>query len=59
MTRFDPVDREQATGKARELFDELEVRGTVPGPMILAMANAPALLCGYVDLTAMKRSHID
>jgi len=31
MTRFDPVDREQATGKARELFDELEVRGTVPG----------------------------
>ncbi len=27
--------------------------------MILAMANAPALLRGYVDLTAMKRSHID
>ncbi len=60
MTRFDPVDREQATGKARELFDELSTRGAVPGPMNLAMANAPALLRGYVDLSrAMKRSHID
>ena len=60
MTRFDPVDREQATGKARELFDELSTRGAVPGPMILAMANAPARLRGYVDLSrAMKRSHID
>ncbi len=31
MTRFDPVDREQATGKARELFDELSTRGAVRG----------------------------
>ena len=60
MARINPIDREQATGKARELLDELEVRGSVPGPMVLAMANAPALLRGYMDLSrAMKRSHLD
>lgn len=47
-------------GKARELLDELVERGGEPGPMVRAMANAPALLRGYLDLTrAMKRSHID
>jgi AhpD family alkylhydroperoxidase len=46
--------------KARELLDELAERGGEPGPMVRAMANAPALLHGYLDLTrAMKRSHID
>src|SRR5918995_3895438 len=50
----------QAHGKARELLDELVERGGEPGPMVRAMANAPALLRGYLDLTrAMKRSHID
>jgi len=49
-----------ARGKARELLDELLERGDEPGPMVRAMANAPALLRGYLDLTrAMKRSHID
>jgi len=49
-----------ARGKARELLDELLERGGEPGPMVRAMANAPALLRGYLDLTrAMKRSHID
>jgi AhpD family alkylhydroperoxidase len=51
---------EQAQGKARELLDELVARGGEPGPMVRAMARAPALLRGYLDLTrAMKRSHID
>jgi AhpD family alkylhydroperoxidase len=51
---------DQAEGKARELLDELMTRGAEPGPMVRAMANAPALLRGYLDLTrAMKRSHID
>ena len=51
---------EDAEGKARELLDELVQRGGEPGPMVRAMANAPALLRGYLDLTrAMKRSHLD
>jgi uncharacterized peroxidase-related enzyme len=60
MPRIEPVDREQATGRARELLDELAARGGEPGPMVRAMANAPALLRGYLDLNrAMKRSHLD
>ena len=60
MARIDPIPMDQAQGKARELLDELVERGGEPGPMVRAMANAPALLRGYLDLTrAMKRSHID
>src|SRR5215207_9905385 len=51
---------DEAEGKARELLDELVQHGGEPGPMVRAMATAPALLRGYLDLTrAMKRSHID
>ena len=47
-------------GKAKELLDELAGRGGEPGPMVRAMANAPALLRGYLDLNrAMKRTHLD
>ena len=60
MARIEPIPMDQAEGKARELLDELVERGGEPGPMVRAMANAPALLRGYLDLTrAMKRSHID
>jgi AhpD family alkylhydroperoxidase len=60
VARIDPIPMEQAQGKARELLDELVERGGEPGPMVRAMARAPALLRGYLDLTrAMKRSHID
>src|SRR5919108_40442 len=60
MARIDPIPMEEAEGKARELLDELVQRGGEPGPMVRAMANAPALLRGYLDLTrAMKRSHLD
>ena len=60
MARIEPIAMEQAQGKARELLDELVERGGEPGPIVRAMANAPALLRGYLDLTrAMKRSHID
>ena len=60
MARIDPIPMDQAQGKARELLDELVERGGEPGPMVRAMARAPALLRGYLDLTrAMKRSHID
>jgi uncharacterized peroxidase-related enzyme len=60
MTRIEPIELEQATGKGRELLDELTARGGEPGPMVRAMANAPALLRGYLDLNrAMKRTHLD
>ena len=60
MARIEPIPMAQVHGKARELLDELVERGGEPGPMVRAMANAPALLRGYLDLTrAMKRSHID
>ena len=60
MARIDAIPMDQAQGKARELLDELVERGGEPGPMVRAMANAPALLRGYLDLTrAMKRVHID
>ena len=60
MSRIDPIDMNTATGKAKELLDELASRGTEPGPMVRTMANAPALLRGYIDLSrAMKRSHVD
>ncbi len=60
MARIEPLDRQATDGRARELLDELASRGSEPGPMVRAMANAPALLRGYVDLSrAMKRSHLD
>src|SRR5215207_9551497 len=52
MARIDPIPIDQAEGKARELLDELVQRGGEPGPMVRAMANAPALLRGYLDLYA-------
>jgi uncharacterized peroxidase-related enzyme len=60
MPRIEPIDASRATGRTRELLDELASRGGEPGPMVRAMANAPALLRGYLDLNrAMKRSHLD
>jgi hypothetical protein len=60
MARMEPIAVEQAPAKARELLDELAARGGEPGPMAQSMANAPALLRGYLDLNrAMKRSHLD
>jgi uncharacterized peroxidase-related enzyme len=60
MTRIEPVDADQVAGSARELLDEYSRGGGDPGPMVLAMANAPALLRGYLDLNrAMKRMHLD
>jgi AhpD family alkylhydroperoxidase len=60
MPRIKPITLENAEGRARELLDEVIAHGGDPGPMVRAMANAPALLRGYLDLSrAMKRSHID
>ena len=60
MPRLELVDPERAEGPTGELLAELAARGRPPGPMLRAMANAPALLRGYIDLNrAMKRSHLD
>ena len=60
MPRIEPIEHAEATGRARELLDELAARGSEPGPMVRAMATAPALLRGYLDLNrAMKRNHLD
>jgi uncharacterized peroxidase-related enzyme len=60
MARIEPIDINEAEGRAKELLDELAARGGEPGPMVRAMASAPALLRGYLDLNrAMKRSHLD
>jgi uncharacterized peroxidase-related enzyme len=60
MARIEPVDHSRASGKARELLDELAARVGDLGPMVSAMANAPAVLRGYLELNrAMKRSHLD
>lgn len=60
MARIDPIDPGRTSGKAGELLKEFAARGGQPGPMVRAMANAPALLRGYMDLNrAMKRSHLD
>ena len=60
MARIKPIEIDRATGKAKDLLDELAGRGGPPGPMVRAMATAPALLRGYLDLNrAMKRTHLD
>ena len=60
MQRIEPIALDHAPPKARELLDEYAARAGEPGPMVRTMANAPALLRGYLDLNrAMKRSHLD
>ena len=43
MARIEPLDDARATGRAREILDELAGRGREPGPTVRAMANATAL----------------
>lgn len=60
MPRIEPIEVDAATGKSRDLLDEYASRGGNPGPMVRAMAQAPVVLRGYMDLSrAVKRSHID
>jgi AhpD family alkylhydroperoxidase len=58
--RIKPSDLSEADGRAKEILEELSRGGREPGLMVRTMAQAPALLRGYVDLSrAMKRSHLD
>lgn len=61
MTRIPLIDPQDATGKVAEMLDEYAERtGNPAGPMVLGMANSPALLRAYLDLTrAMKRARLE
>jgi uncharacterized peroxidase-related enzyme len=52
MSRLNQIAPESATGKAKELLDAVNARlGLVPN-MTRAMANAPAVLNGYLQFSA-------
>ena len=60
IQRIPPLTREKASGRARELLDELASRGGEPGLMMRSMAQSPALLRSYLDVNrAMRRSRLD
>ena len=46
MPRIEPLEMHAATGRAKELLEELGDRREQPGTMVRAMANAPTLLRG-------------
>ena len=51
MPRLKPVDNASATSDAKELFDTIRATyGSTPD-IVRAMANSPALLKGYVELS--------
>lgn len=59
MRRFAPLEPATATGKSKELLqDILDRRGGV-GEMVATMAHSPALLEGYLNLSrAMRRAKL-
>jgi uncharacterized peroxidase-related enzyme len=60
MSRISPVERDQATGKARELLDAVHGKfGKVPN-IAGVLANAPAALDGYLSLSgALAKGSLD
>jgi uncharacterized peroxidase-related enzyme len=58
--RLSPLRPEEATRKAKEALTDIYERHGSAGPMVRAMANSPALLRGYLDLSrATKRITLD
>ncbi|MCI0485240.1 MAG: peroxidase-related enzyme [Blastocatellia bacterium] len=56
MPRFKTVDKENATGRARQLLDAVENKmGRIPN-IVRLMANAPAALEGYLNFSAALRA---
>jgi len=52
MNRIHPIDPENATGDTRRLLDIVQARfGSIPN-LTRVLANAPAALRGYLDLSA-------
>jgi uncharacterized peroxidase-related enzyme len=52
MTRIQPIDYEQSTGKARELLDAVKAKfGKAPN-MMKTMAQSPAVLEAYLNFSS-------
>ncbi len=51
MSRFNLVSPESATGKAKELLEAVKAKLGMAPNMMRAMANAPAALDGYLQLS--------
>lgn len=52
MSRIQPVDYEETTGKARELLDAVRAKfGLIPN-MMKTMAQSPAVLAAYLNFNA-------
>jgi len=54
--RLAPLEREETSGKVRELLDGVAQRGGEPGPMVRTMANARSLLQGYLELSRATKA---
>jgi alkylhydroperoxidase family enzyme len=60
MARLPYVSREDLTAEEREVFDEFErERGTAPGHIHRAIANAPNLLRRFSAMAMELRNHTD
>ena len=60
MNRIPLLTPDTAVGAAREMLSELVGRHGQVGDMVRAMANSPAVLGGYLQLSrAMKRAKLD
>ena len=60
MPRLPALTPESAQGKARDLLAALVSRHGEVGLMVRSMANSPAVLTGYLELSrAMKRAKLD
>lgn len=51
MPRLTPIQRENATGKAKELLDGVQAKLKMTPNMIKVMANSPAVLQGYLHFS--------
>jgi len=51
MARLNPVQSDQATGKAKELLDAVQAKLKMTPNMTRVMANSPAVLQGYLSFS--------
>ena len=51
MPRLNPIQPEQATGKAKELLDAVQTKLKITPNMTKVMANSPAVLQGYLSFS--------
>lgn len=59
MRRFATLTPETATGAARDLLGELTARHGQVGEMVSTMANSPAVLSGFLQLSrSMRRAKL-